>query len=84
MATEVLVPNVGEMSVLDLSGDTKHMWDRSKPAEVDAAREVFEALKKKGYMIYRAEGREGTQGEILQKFDAAAERIIAVPRMIGG
>jgi hypothetical protein len=84
MATEVIVPNIGELAVLDLSGDTKHMWDRSKSAEVDAAREVFKSLKKKGYMIYKAEGRDGSRGEVLSEFDSEAERIIAVPRMVGG
>lgn len=82
---EVIVPEGhGLMSTLDKSGDTRVMWDRRNKAEVDAARAQFEALTKAGYMAYKAEGKEGTQGAQIRRFDPDAERIIMVKPLVGG
>lgn len=65
-------------------GDTKLMWSSDKPDEVDAARTTFDKLVAKGYVAFRAEGKDGHQGEKITKFDPEAERIILIPRMQGG
>lgn len=75
---------MSEMQVLDHSGDTKVIWDRRNRAEVDAAKEMFESLRKKQYLAFRAIGDDGRKGEQIDKFDADIERIIMVPRMVGG
>lgn len=81
---EAASPFTGTISTLDGSGDTRHMWDKDNPDEVSAARTLFDDLKKKGYLLYRAEGKNGERGEQLRRFDPEAERIIAVKQNVGG
>lgn len=83
-ATEVLRKEEGAMLVLNSRGDTKIMWDRRNAEEVRAAREHFRELLGKHYLAFRAEGREGTRGEQIREFDPDIERIIMVPRSVGG
>lgn len=72
------------MAVMGAKGDTKYIWDASKPAEVEAARRQFEFLTKdKKYAAFRMTGRDG-QGEQIRTFDPEAERIIFAPAMQGG
>lgn len=73
----------GEMCILDQSGDTKIIWDRTKAEEVEAARATFDSLKKKGYLAYTVNAR-GDKGEVIKDFDPAAEKIILSPQMKGG
>ena len=81
MATAVL--ERGEMCVMDRTGDTKIIWDRTKPDEVESAREQFDKLRKKGYAAYKVESGGG-KGEVIREFDAHAEKIILAPPMVGG
>ena len=64
-------------------GDTKHMWDRNNPDEVEAAKTMFETFKKKKYAIF-ATDKNGEKGEQVREFNAMAERYIFVPPMQGG
>lgn len=72
------------MAVLGQNGDTKHIWDPEKPAEVEAAKAVFDSLRKKGYMAFHVKGKQGEQGDQMREFDPAAGRLILVPQMAGG
>lgn len=74
----------GLLSTLDRSGDTRVMWDRKNKAEVAAARAQFDALRKDGYLAYKAKGKDGHQGEQIREFDPKAERIILVRPLVGG
>ncbi len=74
----------GSFSVMGIKGDTKHMWDKSKPEEVEAARELFKVLRKKGYLVYRVVGEKGDRGEQMNEFDPSAERLVASPPLQGG
>ena len=76
--------STGTMSVLTGAGDTKLMWDSENRDEVQAARDHFDDLLKKRYLAFKAEGREGTRGEQIRKFDPDLERIIMVPPSVGG
>lgn len=71
------------MRVIDDTGDTKIMWDRSREPEVDNARDTFNKMKKKGYKAYSVK-KDGTPGEIIEEFDPEAEKIIMAPQMRGG
>jgi hypothetical protein len=83
--SEITVPaGHGLMHELDKTGDTRVMWDRGNEDEVAAARAQFNALRKKGFTAYRAEGKDGTRGEVIREFDADAERIILVKQLVGG
>lgn len=72
-----------ELVVLDKTGDTKIIWDPTKPAEVDHARATFNELRKKGYAAYSV-NRKGDKGEVLREFDPEAEKMILAPPMVGG
>lgn len=74
---------MGELCVMDATGDTKLMWDSSREAEVDAARSTFDKLKKKGYLAYSVK-RDGDKGEAITEFDPKAEKIIMCPPAVGG
>lgn len=82
--TSEVPPNTGSLHVLDKTGDTKMMWDRNNADEVAAARKTFNDLKAKRFMAYKAEGKEGRKGEVIDEFDPSAERIIMAPPMVGG
>ena len=71
-------------AIMGKEGDTKQIWDPEKPDEVEAARAVFDSLKKKGYTAFRVHGKEGEKGEEMKVFDPSAARIIMSPRISGG
>lgn len=77
---------LGEKSTLEImgpEGDTKLIWDTDNEDEVSAAQEMFDKLKKKGYLAYKTD-KKGEKGEVIKKFDANAERIIMSPPIAGG
>ena len=50
---------------------------------MEIARKAFDAAKDKKMLTYKVR-RDGTKGELIREFDAAAERIIATPQTVGG
>ena len=72
-----------EMIVLDLTGDTKIIWNPDNPVEVDNAKKTFKRLKKQGYIAYEVR-RTGGKGEVVQEFDQQASKLIMAPQMVGG
>ena len=62
------------LSVMDrVHGDFSHDWDANDPVQVSNAREMFNNLKKLGYMVYEtkklAKGG-GVTHEAIHNFDA--------------
>jgi len=76
--------SMGELAIMDHSGDTKLMWDSENQDEVANARKTFTEMKAKGFMAYTVKGKSGDKGEVIREFDATAESIIMVPQMKGG
>jgi len=74
---------MGELRVLDRTGDTKLIWDTDKQDEVDAAEAMFNKLTKKGYLAYTVK-KGGKKGEQVKKFDPELEKIILSPVVVGG
>ena len=74
---------MGELAVLDQTGDTKYMWDKDKPDEVKEAEKTFKRFKKKSYIAYSV-NKKGDKGSVMHTFDPKAERIILSPPVIGG
>jgi hypothetical protein len=72
------------MAITDESGDTKIMWSKDNPDEVENAERTFKDMKKKGYAAFRVEGKKGDPGEQMHNFDANAERIIFIKQQAGG
>lgn len=80
---ETAIEEASELCILDATGDTRLQWSKGNNDEVAFAKKRFAELKADGYLLYKVD-KKGKQGEVISAFDPAAERIIAVPRMIGG
>lgn len=73
------------MAVMGKEGDTKHIWDKTQPAEVEAARAMWTKLVVDNrYLAFSVKGKDGAKGDQMREFDPNAERIIFVPQMQGG
>lgn len=72
------------LAILDHTGDTKIIWDRSKSIEVATARAAFDKAKAAGYVGYKVTGSDGLKGEVMGAFDPEAERVIMAPPLKGG
>jgi hypothetical protein len=84
METTTVEAPTNELCVMDIEkGDVKIRWDRDNREEVAIAREAFKKAKDKGMLLFRTK-RTGGQGDRLYDFDPEAERIVAVPKLVGG
>lgn len=82
--TEEVPDGTPHFSVMGEIGDTKHIWDKRKEIEVEAARVLFNSLTKKGYTAYHVTGKEGEKDKRMHEFDPEAERMMFVPPVQGG
>lgn len=74
----------GQLRIMDCEeGDLKVIWDSEKQDEIDAAKEQFEKLIKKGYLAYKV-GEKGKPSTQIKKFDPDLEKIIMSPQVVGG
>ena len=64
-------------------GDTKIIWDKDKPDEVEAAKAVFDKLKAKKYQAFSVK-EEGKKGKQIFDFDPSSEKIIMAGPVQGG
>lgn len=75
---------MGEMSIMDKTGDSKFIWNPDVPEEVEAARNTFDKLRnKKSYVAYTVKD-DGEKGEVLHSFDPSLAKIIMAPAMVAG
>ncbi len=74
---------MGELAVLNETGDTKLLWDPNNPDEVEAALATFKRLRAKGFIAYKVQPG-GDRGEIMREFDPQAEKVIMAPAVVGG
>lgn len=74
---------MGELAIMNTTGDTKVYWSATNPDEVESARKTFRDLRGKGHLAYRLLG-DGSKGEQLLEFDPNAAQIILAPAMKGG
>lgn len=80
---EEAIEVTGSLCVLDESGDSRMQWDKNDPQQVAAAEARFNELRAKRYLAYKVDAKGG-QGEVIDKFDPDAERIIMHQPMVGG
>jgi len=81
---------VGMLRVMSKRGDDRLTWDEEKiqagdPQAIAAVREaerIFAQERAKGATAFRVEGGKPVQR--LEQFDATAEQIVMVPRVVGG
>lgn len=74
---------MGELAIMNRSGDTKLAWDPGNTAETENARRTFDDLRKAGHLAYKMEANDA-RGEQLHTFDPNARRIVLAPAMRGG
>ena len=74
---------MGEMRCLNETGDTKMVWDPENEDEVEAAKDQFNKLRKKGFTAYSVK-KGGDKNKAIDKFDADSGMIIMVPQIVGG
>jgi hypothetical protein len=74
----------GAMAVMGVRGDTKYLWDKTKPVEVEAARAQFTKFREQGYLAFAVTGKNGDKGEQIREFDPNLDAIIFAPQMRGG
>jgi len=78
------------LRVMSKRGDDRLTWDEEKiqagdPQAIAAVREaerIFAQERAKGATAFRVEGGKPVQR--LEQFDATAEQIVMVPRVVGG
>ena len=81
---------MGMLRVMSRRGDDRLTWDQQKIqagnseaiAAVREAERIFAQESAKGATAFRVEGGKPVQR--LEQFDATAEQIVMVPRVVGG
>lgn len=74
---------MGEMAIMDVTGDTKLIWDPNNADEVQAAQNTFDKLKGKGFSAYSVKD-DAEKGEVLHSFDPSIAKIIMARPLVGG
>lgn len=81
----VLKPGQHVMAIMDHTGDSKHLWSKDNPDEVEGARALFNKMvKEKKYTAFHVKGKNGEPGEQMHEFDPNAERVIFTKPLAGG
>lgn len=76
--------STGLIEVMGSVGDTKIIFDRNNPIEVDNARTMFNNLVGKGYLAFKVSGKNGDPADQIREFDPSVDRYILTPPMVGG
>lgn len=88
-AEEHLKTGGGAFFLMDRTGDTKTIWDPSRPEEVEAAQVQFDALTnpeegKQKYVAFKVEEDGEKSSEKMERFDPKAGKIIFAPLLVRG
>lgn len=62
-----------------LDGDKRVVWNKFSLPEIEAARQMFADLIKKGLAAFKVDSKGKQTSEIMQEFDPQAEEILFVP-----
>jgi hypothetical protein len=79
----------GAFFLMDQTGDTKTIWDPTRPEEVEVAQAQFDALTnppagKQKYSAFRV-GEDGEKSTVkMTEFDPKAGKIIFAPLLVKG
>lgn len=72
------------MAVMGTAGDTKIIWNKDNPDEVENARRTFNDLLSKNYLAFKVRDSDSKEGEQIREFDPNIGRMILSPQMRGG
>jgi hypothetical protein len=74
--------SIGSISHLNHEGDTKYTWNRKNDLEVQAAKEHFDSLRAKGFLVFKVKYL-GLKKEAVEVFDGNAEKYLyTAPEMV--
>lgn len=71
-----------KLSIMDSSGDKEVTWQPDNLSETEAAKAIFDAVRRRGYLVYSQPA--GESGVALRQFDEKAENMVAVPPIVAG
>jgi hypothetical protein len=74
----------GLLSIADVTGDTRIMWDPRDADEVKVAKEAFDKAKKKGMLAYAVDEKGEKTGTVIREFDPSQSKIIMTKQLVGG
>lgn len=74
---------MGELIILDSTGDSKIIWNPKNETEVDGAEMQFNHLIDEGYTAYSVK-KDGKKNKKITEFDPDAGKLILVPPVAGG
>lgn len=74
---------MGELSIISPTGSQKLNWDPEDEAQTRHVREQFDEHLDQGYSAYHL-CDTGGEGKKIVAFDAAAGKIVMVPKLGGG
>lgn len=74
---------MGEIRIMNSTGDAEVAWRTAVQPEVDAAQKEFLRLRRDGYLLFRINPETG-EGEQVIDFDPGDEHIRAFQPMVGG
>jgi hypothetical protein len=74
---------MGIQIVMDGSGDTRHAFDVSDAESIARAEERFWKLTGLGFRAV-ALGKDGSTGELIDRFDPNVEQTLFIPQLQGG
>lgn len=67
------------MAVMGSTGDTKYTWNPKNREEVDAAREHFDMMRKRGFLVFKIKGRIcQRRGQEVTSFNARSKGYLYV------
>lgn len=67
---------------MNATGDTEHRYDPNDPAQLKAAAELYDSIRRSGHMTYAL--GEDNKGTVIRSFDPTAEIIVAHKNIVGG
>lgn len=65
-------------------GDIKLRWQAGDKNEIALAKEAFKKALARGFKAYRSDAKGQREGFAIDVFDPKAERIVLVPKVVGG
>lgn len=72
----------GQLRIMNRHGHSTVTWSTDLQETVEAANRRFNELLAEGYTAF--EMQSATMGEQVTEFDAEAQTVVLVPRMVGG
>ena len=76
---------MGEIATLGRSGHVVTKWDETLPETVNEAKVTFDDLLGEGFTAFQTIAEAPTRpAEQIREFNPTAERIVMLPRFVGG